>query len=723
MIAETSRSLLLAALAAAWMVPAWSAEEATSAEPTSEEREADSSAAQERPRVEDVEYVEVNVRSLPTSNTITTKLAVPLLLTPANVGTVSAPLIEEQNDLVLGDALRNVSGVNIQPGSGGVYDYFLIRGFDSENGSLVMIDGVAEPEAGFYRLYNVQGIEVLKGPGGFLYGKDPLAGTVNIIRKQPLPTDLGTIAGTLGSHGTSELTTDWNVSSTGGDVAFRVNSLWHDSDGYRDGRTRRHVAVNPSLTWRPTENSTLNFNVEYADAEYAPDSGIPLLDGAIPDVPRRRSYQSPFDFSQQEITRVQVDFETRLRDGLSLRNKTYYRELDWQTQGTLFSGTGVPPSPFGPGCPGTEVCRNLTLLDDRQQYFGNQFEVVSSFDTGSVKHSLLAGVELARLVDDYALDVALLPGIDIFDPVETALPQYVVPFPLQTGDSTTTIIAPYVIDQMRLSGKFNLLLGVRYDDIEFEDDLSGVPSRDDSGLSPMAGLVFSPVEDLSLYASWGRAFAPAGPRVVDPDRQPEESVQSELGVKRKFLDGRAQVTFALYQIDRENIPITDDSGFLQQAGDQRSRGIELELAAEPLPRLHTFLSYAYNEAELTRFTERIATGPLPEDFIVVDRSGNTPAFAPKHLFNFWVSRSFGFGLSLGGGARFVGEQYIAEDNGFKIDGAVVVDAMAAYDLRKVRFKLDIRNLLDNEYETRGFRSYSVTPAEPITFFLGVEFKL
>ena len=127
--------------------------------------------------------------------------------TPANLGTVTEPLLRDQYALVLGDALRNISGVNVQTQSG-VADYFLIRGYNSLDSGLVLVDGAIEPEVPFFQMYNVSRVELLKGPGGFLYGRNPLtgamAGVVNIVRKQPEQGNFGRVGGAFGSYGTFE---------------------------------------------------------------------------------------------------------------------------------------------------------------------------------------------------------------------------------------------------------------------------------------------------------------------------------------------------------------------------------------------------------------------------------------------------------------------------------------------------------------------------------------
>ncbi|MCH7780739.1 MAG: TonB-dependent receptor plug domain-containing protein, partial [Acidobacteria bacterium] len=244
------------------------------------------------------EYITVDVSAIPQSNTIGTKLLVDAHLTPAIIGTVSAELFNEQQAVTLSDVLENVAGVSIQA-QNGVTDFFILRGFDSLSGSLVMIDGAAVPEATFYPTYNVQGVEVLKGPGGYLYGADPMAGAVNIVRKQPVPYDFLGVQLSAGSFKTYDGKIDWNESNDSGSFAFRLNSFYRESDGYRDNTPSDHWAVNPSFNFQINERSSINVNLEAIEANFSPDAGLPLINGAIPNVDRDTSYQSILDFSEQ----------------------------------------------------------------------------------------------------------------------------------------------------------------------------------------------------------------------------------------------------------------------------------------------------------------------------------------------------------------------------------------------------------------------------------------
>jgi catecholate siderophore receptor len=248
----------------------------------------------------------------------------------------------------------------------------------------------------------------------------------------------------------------------------------------------------------------------------------------------------------------------------------------------------------------------------------------------------------------------------------------------------------------------------------FVEDLS----RDDAEVSPMLGVVYAPTRTFSLYGNAARSYAPAGVRVFG-ELDPERSTGFELGVKKKLVGNKLQTTVAVYQLERDNVAIPDDNGVTQQAGDQRSRGFEIEFAAEPARGLRTFLAYAYTDAELTSFTERIG---FPGNQVTIDRSGNTPAFVPKNLLNLWVSKSFDGGFGVGGGARFIGEQYISEANTAQIDSAWVLDATAFYDFARMRVSVNFKNFTDQEYELRGFGS-TVIPANPASVYFGFQYRM
>jgi iron complex outermembrane receptor protein len=477
-----------------------------------------------------------------------------------------------------------------------------------------------------------------------------------------------------------------------------------------------------AFSWRPGEATTWNVSFEQGESDFTPDAGLPvLITGfagtrplyALADVPRERNYRSPYDQSEQDLTRAQVDFQHQVSDRLTVRNKAYYRRLDWLSNGTIFNGVFPSQTTGRPS-----VSRTLLLLGDTQEFAGDQLEAV--FAAG--RHRILAGVEVARLADRFTLDVGFLPDVDLLDPVETAQgPVFLIPGQSMGADAETRVVAPYLVDQIAVTDRFQLLLGGRFDALDYDDPRTAT-ERSDEKLSPLVGAVFTPAPRFSLYAHWGEAFAPPSTRVVG-EREPEESTQAEVGAKTELAGGRVQATLALYQLERENVAIPDENGFTQQTGSQRSRGVELELAAALSPGLKALFSYAYTDAELTEFTERVLVGFFPPTFATLDRSGNAPAFAPEHIANLWLTRELASGLGGAVGARYLSEQFIAEDNLFALDDALVLDASLWWDRGGQRFSLNLRNLTDEEYETRGFGSTSAIPAAGFAIYGGVNYRI
>ncbi len=662
-------------------------------------------------RYEDSASVEAKTPPVPPPADTATKLEVPVRDLPVSVSVVSGRLAAEQAGLVLADALKNASGVNVGTGFG-LFDFFVVRGFDSLDTGLVLVDGAPDPEATFYPLYNVQQVEVLKGPGAFVWGGGALGSAVQVVRKHPVAQRFADLTLAYGRYGTYEAAGDANAASADGKLAFRLNAVAQGTDGYRDGRDGSIGALNPSFAWRPDERTRVALSYEYLRNRQSPDSGLPFVGGTLAAVDRRTSYQSRSDFSEQDVKRARLDAERRFNDTFLLRDKLYWAALDWETAGTLVLGA----FPFPDGR--TYVPRTQGGLDDRQRLFGNQLELVASFQTGSVAHELVTGFEASRLRDTYTQTASLLQPLDLLDPVEGDLGIYPIPLPQasRAGDSTSRVLAPYVIDRLTFSPKLSLLAGARYDDVAFED-VRTATERDASRLSPLGGLVFKPMPSVSLYASGGLGFAPPSIQVVG-DRQPEESTQLEGGVKVSFLEGKGYAGAAVYQLERENIAIPDSTGLTRQSGSQRSRGFELELSAEPRPGFSVRAAYAFTSAELTAFSEIV---PLPQGgFLVLDRSGHVPAFAPRHIASFWGTARLGRGFSLGAGLRYVSELFVAADNRNTIDGYAVADAALFYARERARVGVHLRNLTGTEYATRGFGSDSAIPGRPFEILGRVE---
>jgi outer membrane receptor protein involved in Fe transport len=270
------------------------------------------------------------------------------------------------------------------------------------------------------------------------------------------------------------------------------------------------------------------------------------------------------------------------------------------------------------------------------------------------------------------------------------------------------VIAPYLVDRIRVSDEVKLFVGARLDVLDYEDPPNAT-DRESTRLDPLLGLVYSATSRLALHANWATGSAPPSTQVVGA-RDLEHSTQVELGGKLTFLGGKGLASLAAYEVKRENIGVPDSTGVTRQEGDQRSRGIEMDLAVEATPGWETRATYAYTDSTLTSFSELI---PLqPPDFVVLDRSGNRAPFAPRHIFGLWTTKGLPHGLGVSAGLRHVSEQYIAPDNGAAIDGYTTLDAAVSFDQPRWGLRVHFKNLTGTEYATRGFGAVSAIPARP-----------
>lgn len=655
------------------------------------------------------EKIEVKSRYVPEEATTATKYPVDPLLVPASISSVSSTLLAEQNATTLTDAMNNVAGATMNRDTGFI-EAFTLRGFDSVDSGLLLVNGAYEPRTGISQTYNIDRLEVVRGPIGFLYGGNAMAGAVNLVRKRPLDEDFLRVELLGGSYGTGRAEVDLNHHAADSRALFRLNGVWETSEGYRDREPLKVYAINPSLTLRVGERTSIDFDVEAQRTEASLDMGIPIVNGEIPDVPRTRNYGTPFDEIEQKTGRAQINLESVLSSRTTLHNKTYYTSQDWTANGASLAAV-VPISATD-----ALIARIFGALDQKVDVYGDQFDATMRFGSGNVRHDLVAGVEAQQLKVDSTVDVGLLPLIDLQNPVETATqPIAYIPGAGFGVDLTVRTLAPYVLDVMHVNDRWHFSVGGRLDFID-QDNRILDSSGDETDFSPFVGVLFTPAGRTSFYANYGEGFNPISLGVVNENPKPEKSRGEEVGVKTEQLSGRLRASVALYKLEKKNIAIVDQTGFVAQLGDQRSQGVEVELGAALAPGLELLCVYGYTDAELTRFTR---LDPLTG--IVSDYSGNEPTWVPKSVFNTWLGKHFENGVGVAGGIRYVGERFVDEANSVEADSYATANATVSLDKARWGVTLYLDNLTDTKYETRGFAA--VVPASGFNASLALRLRM
>ena len=526
--------------------------------------------------------------------TTATRTDTPLKDIPQSIQVVPQQVIEDQQANRLEDALRNVSGISAGDSFGDTTQRFVIRGFAQDT---TLVNGFRQGAfgQGFPSLERLERIEVLKGPASILYGNLEPGGVVNLVTKKPLKEPFAETSIELGSFGLFQANFDFSDAiDSEQKLLYRLNANFEAGGNFRDferGTTRLSLA--PTISWQIGKNTDLLIDFNYINEARPFERGIVAIGDGVADIPFDRIFQQPDDEYELEQLSASYQLEHRFSDKWKLRNS--FRFVSSDTSDFRLDSLFIDDSGL--------LERGFRRNEDINENYSLQTNVVGEFTTGKVEHQLKAGVDLdratgvgrqGRLPDD---PVFL---IDIFteeaDPVPNIEPEDLTSF-ARDENIRADLIGIYLQDQISISEQFKFLAGGRLDiydqkSIDFTEDITAEQSQEK--FSPRVGLVYQPIELISLYASYSTSFNPDpfNSTTVDGDvLEPSTGTQYEIGVKGEFLNKKLATTLAFYQIDRDNFATTDPDNpdFSIAAGEVRSRGIELDVAGEVLTWLERLL--------------------------------------------------------------------------------------------------------------------------------------
>lgn len=650
-----------------------------------------------------------------------TRTDTPLRDVPQSIQVVPRQVLEEQQVIRLNEALRNVSGVRADDSFAGTLDRINIRGFTQD---VFLRDGFRESQSSLRETANLERIEVLKGPASVLYGNLEPGGVVNLVTKKPLSEPYYSAELPVGSYGffrpNIDLSGPLNEDKT---LLYRLNAVYEGSNGFRDfDQNVDRVFVAPVFTWNIGDNTDLTLEVDYLNDERPFDEGLVALGTGIPDIPYDRIFQDPDARISIEELGVGYQLEHRFSENWTLRNR--FRFLSSDSIDFRLTSWNVEEDT-------EQLDRRWRSNDDLYESYALQTNVVGKFATGSINHTLLFGVDLeretrvgkqSRLADDPD-DPPFL--IDIFDPVDRNVPRPDITdltFLARDEDNRLDRLGIYLQDQISLLDNLKLLVGGRFDlfDQQSKNFLTSTTfNQDRQRFSPRAGLVYQPIEQISLYASFSQSFNPDifSTTADGSPLEPTIGNQYEVGIKGEFLDGRLSTTLAAYEITKKNVAAInpEDQDFSIPIGEVRSRGIELDIIGEITDGWNIIASYAYTDAEISEGNEFFAAG---------NRLTNVPENSASLWTTYEVQSGDLEGLGFGVGLFFVGEREGDSDNTFRLPSYVRTDAALYYRRNNWRAALNFQNLFDVDYirSSAGFRA-SVYPGEPFTVIgtVSVEF--
>lgn len=646
-----------------------------------------------------------------------------ILDVPASIQVIPREVLEDQQVIRLDEALSNVSGVTSAGTSGNSTLNFNIRGFDN---APVLIDGFREfggYEGAVPETANLERIEVLKGPASILYGELQPGGVINLVRERPLADPFYQAEFLVGSQGLLQPQIDLSGPLTADErLLYRLNALYRHDDGFTDyDQDYERAFVAPVVSWQIGERTDLTFYLEYTNEQAPLDNGLVAFGDSVVDVPFERIIGQPDDFTDSEFLNLGYDLEHRFSNDWRIRNAFRYSNRDLQNFGAI---------PFGFDETTDLVTRFWGEQEVDTENYSLQTNVVGEFATGSIDHTLLFGVDLNRTEnrDFTRIDTSNPLLLNIFDPDYEAFDDVNpndLPVALNT-ESQTDRLGVYLQDQIEFLDNLILLLGIRYDTVEQTtmngptdvDSARSETTQTDDAWSPRVGIVYQPLPELALYASYSQSFTPntATTSTGDP-LEPERGEGFEVGVKTELFDSSLLATLAYFDITRQNVATPDPTDPFSSVatGEQRSHGVELDVIGEILPGWNVVASYAFIDAEVTE------DNSVPE--------GNRLYNAPEHSASLWTTYEIQQGnlqgLGFGIGFKFVAEREGDLANSFQVNDYFLTNAAIYYRRDNWRFALNVKNLFDIDYitATQNSRTNGIEPGAPLTVIgsISVEF--
>lgn len=670
-----------------------------------------------------------------------TKTDTPLRDIPQAATIITKELAKDQGSLDLADALRYVPGVHVQQGEGH-RDAITIRGQSTT--ADFYTDGVRDDVQYFRDIYNIDVIEVLKGPNAMTFGRGGGGGVVNRVTKKAEFESIREGQVTFGSFDTKRATVDVGGALTN-DFAVRINGLYENSGGFRDFYDLERYGFNPTITAKLSDQTRLRMSYEYFSDDRTVDRGVPSYRGTGPagtkDNPLRpsRPDRSTFfgdpdlSYSTFEGHIVTATLDHKFDSGLHLRNHTSYGDYDKFYSNAFANGPAT-------GAPGAEIVPIAAYFNssERQSFF-NQTDLTAKIDHGDgIRHTLVAGVEVGYQDSlQFRFDARFPAGSStstvnvMFSNPTTTLTNFGFTA-LQNNainDSTLQTTSIYVQDQLEITKYFQIIGGLRFErfDLDYTNQFNDAQfSRVDEEWSPRIGAVFKPYEPLSIYVSHSKSFLPASgdqfgslvpsnpatPGVIGTlDAQPEEFTNTEIGFKWDVLP-RLAFAGALYQLDRENSLVTVGPGLVQQVGKTRTEGGELSLTGYVTDQWQIALGYGYQDAVIVKGARTTASNPA------TDTSGNKVPQAPEHIFSVWnrydFTKWFGAGLGVVHSTEFFPEA----NNFVVVPGYTRLDAALFFEINdNIKGQLNVENVLDDSYFISAHNNNNISYGSPRAYYV------
>jgi catecholate siderophore receptor len=638
------------------------------------------------------------------------KFTAPLRDIPQTINVIPSRLMEEQGATTLRDALRNVTGITFQAGEGGTPagDQMTIRGFSARTD--MFVDGIRDAGGYARDTFNLEQVEVAKGPSSAISGRGSTGGSINLVSKTPhiAPAYGGTIE--VGTADFERSTVDLNQPFSGG-AAVRLNAMWTDGGvPRRDVVENQSWAVAPSLALGLRSPTRLMVSYLHLGQDNVPDYGLPWVPAANIALAAYANGRPPVDNSNfyglvaRDVEKIDNNIATAeiahdIAGGLTLRNVTRY--------GATRRDSIITPPRFV-GNTSTDVRRtDVKSRDQNDRIVANITNLVASVMSGGLQHDIAAGIEIGRETSvnyaraEFGADNPPSPNTDLYNPDPN---QRYTGEMRRTGaytDASATSAAGYAFDTVKLSDAWQLTGGLRWDRFDVDYDsvstagVSSPLSRADNMVSWRAGGVYKPGFNGSVYLGYATSFNPSAEGLAlttsTVNLEPERTKTFEAGSKWDALGERVSLNAAVFRTAKTNARtpgINPGDPPTVLSGKQVVSGVELGASGRINRRWTGIVNYSFMVSDIPR--------------------SNTPAeidqslqFTPQSSFYLWSTFDLWRTLRVGGGAQYMDSVFRNATNTTEVPSYWVLSSLVSYDVNQhLTLRLNGNNLANAEYVDR-----------------------
>ena len=641
------------------------------------------------------------------TNTVTaTKTDTPLMNIPQTINVVTRDQLDDQAHHSLADILRYVPGTTVGQGEGN-RDQITLRGQNTT--ADFFLDGVRDDVQYYRGLYNIERVEILKGPYALIFGRGGGGGIINRVQKSPLSDDI-IYAGqaSINSFGAYDISADVNAPLS--DLAaVRINAVYENLDSHRDFVGGERYAWNPYVAFKLNDAWKLGLSYEYVHDNRTTDRGIPSIATAAgqPNRPIAGYRDQFFGVPDVNYTQLQAHIAKLRLDGALASNVSFSGTILYGDYDKIY--LNVYPNGAVTAQNGTVALAAYSDPTQRENFIA-QANLVWDVETGALTHKILVGSEYGdqKSANRRFNGTLSTPTISLANPLFPT-----VNFNALSRDTVSDVkfFSTYVQDQISFGEHIDVVAGLRYDnfDIEGIDLLPAVDrpfARKDEKVSPRLGLIFKPQENISLYGSYSQSFLPrSGDQflaltVTQQNLAPEKFTNYELGAKWDVRPN-LNMTLAVFQLERSNATTPDPSNPVASinVGTTRTQGAELSVTGNVTSSWQVHGGYSYQDAVLAG-NDSVRLGQVP-----------------RHQASLWNRYDLSDQFAAGLGIIHQSSQFAAiraVSNTTKLPAFTRLDAAVYYDLSDaLQLQLNIENLLNTDYFSDAHNNNNISTGAPL----------